>query len=803
MEINNGELINVSNEDIINGEFKFPKGLTKIGMEAFNGCSSLREITIPEGVTEIGYKAFKNCSSLREITIPEGVRSIEIYAFEGCSILEKIYVNKENEIFEGIDGILYKKDKEGSTLLKYPEGKKNLKSYTIPEGVTNIERAAFEGCSSLEEVTISEGVTEIGYEAFKRCSSLEKITISEGVTTIETGAFEGCSSLEKITIPEGVTEMGYSVFEKCNSLREITILKGVTKIGYSAFKRCSSLEKITIPEGVTSIETDSFEECSSLEKITIPEGVTTIERGAFGGCSSLKEISIPSSVKFIGKENFDYNNVIYDNEKKTTIFKNDEKFKKSSKYIPMLYLLHLFETEKTESFFKNTDFRAFNSNIPNLKGLLSKHSEEEQLNFFKFAVCLGCFSKEKILDKNLKETEVTVGQKASALLAKLIKTPQMELGKYQVLFDPLSFKAKANHEFLEFIALENKNYNLELLVRLESECPGIFAKTMTGFNEVEKYRKTLDNDGTTKTVSWEDALKKFYTENKYVSVTEETQDIAETYSTKGLKQEVFDRGVELRKQAQKEGIPSHILGKEIKELSILEQLKQLKQKTAKELGETQEILEDLYSKQFTYEWLDKTNAKNGIIGLYVSCCANITNTFYGKDIAINSIIKKDVQNLVVKDAKGEIISKGTIYVDEEHGYGVFNDFELNEKYREHEDRSDGDCGEYDGDYKDESELTESQKKQRKERDLIFNAFQRGIEAFIEEYNKQHPGNPIKQINVGMGYNKLKRNVKQFEEATELLTVPVEYSFKDVAHQQFILYKREEKKIESQQEEKEK
>ena len=68
-----------------------------------------------------------------------------------------------------------------------------------------------------------------------------------------------------------------------------------------------------------------------------------------------------------------------------------------------------------------------------------------------------------------------------------------------------------------------------------------------------------------------------------------------------------------------------------------------------------------------------------------------------------------------------------------------------------------------------------------------------MDAFIEEYDKQHPGNPIKQINVGMGYNRLKRNVEQFEEATELLTVPAEYSFEDAAKQQFVLYKREEQK----------
>ena len=41
---------------------------------------------------------------------------------------------------------------------------------TIPEGVTEIERWAFDGCTGLTSVTIPEGVTEIGYSAFYGCT---------------------------------------------------------------------------------------------------------------------------------------------------------------------------------------------------------------------------------------------------------------------------------------------------------------------------------------------------------------------------------------------------------------------------------------------------------------------------------------------------------------------------------------------------------------------------------------------------------------------------------------------------------
>ena len=299
----------IINEGIINiGEYAFeecsslesiniPEGVTSIGYHSFQGCNSLESIKIPESVTSIENYAFYECSSLESINIPEGVKSIEsdvFYGcsslesivipesvtsisngtFSGCSSLEGIHVDENNTEYISENGILFNKEK--TEIICYPAGKKDIKEYMIPEGVTSIGSSVFRGCSSLASINIPEGVTSIEDFAFHGCSSLTSINIPETVTGMGIYVFYGCSSLTSIHIPEGVTSIGSRAFEECSSLISITIPESVTSIGQDAFLGCNSLQSIEIPEGVTSIGYHAFEGCNSLESIKIPESVTSI-----------------------------------------------------------------------------------------------------------------------------------------------------------------------------------------------------------------------------------------------------------------------------------------------------------------------------------------------------------------------------------------------------------------------------------------------------------------------------------------------------------------------------------------------
>ena len=202
---------------------------------AFSHCVALENVILSEGLTEIGEDAFSYCA-LRSIAIPASVKTIKPGAFKDCTSLESF------------SGPLATDDGRGLVI----DGKlvgvlqRNLTEFVVPEGVTEIEKYAFQGCSSLKSVVLPESLITIGEGAFWECSRLKSITIPKSVTTIKRLAFLGCSSLKNISLEEGVTVIAERAFDGCESLREISLPDSLTTIGKDLLIRCSSLECIKV-----------------------------------------------------------------------------------------------------------------------------------------------------------------------------------------------------------------------------------------------------------------------------------------------------------------------------------------------------------------------------------------------------------------------------------------------------------------------------------------------------------------------------------------------------------------------------
>ena len=357
-----GLIYNIWNDKAEITRFTAPAG--------FGGDLVIPETLGGKSVATIDNDAFNGCTSLKTVSIPQTVKSIYEPPFPNCTNLTAINVHASNTAYKSVDGVLYTKD--GKTLICCPLAKSG--SVTIPSGTTTIKSDAFDGCSKVTGISIPVSVTAIGYEAFQYCSSLTSISIPAGVTSIGAWAFDSCSNLSGIivdpsntvyrsadgvlyskngadvircpegksgscTISYGATSIKSYAFDGCSKLTAVTIPNSVTVIESSAFGRCSGLAGVIIPGSVTSIDVDSFDGCFNLTMFSveesntvyksidgvlfskdgkllvncpqgksgsyaIPDGVTGIGEYGFGFCTKLKSISIPSSVTSIENSAF-------------------------------------------------------------------------------------------------------------------------------------------------------------------------------------------------------------------------------------------------------------------------------------------------------------------------------------------------------------------------------------------------------------------------------------------------------------------------------------------------------------------
>ncbi|WP_407385897.1 leucine-rich repeat protein [Ruminococcus sp.] len=283
----NGELVT---------ELTIPDSVTRIGSDAFYGCTDLTSATIPDSVTEIGECAFYGCTGLTSVTIPDSVTSIGKSSFYGCT---------------------------------------GLTNVTIPNSVTSIGKSSFYGCTGLTSVTIPDSVTSIGGYAFgyyydrasdttvrisgftiygnygseaqryATNSGLKYVILSgEGSTGDCTWRFDGTTltiagkgnmgnysdrsapwfgaEITEVMIENGVKNVGRYAFANSDKLTSITLPNSVNIIGEGAFSGCVALASVTMSGSVTDIGERAFYDCPSLTSVTIPDSVTNIDTKALG-----------------------------------------------------------------------------------------------------------------------------------------------------------------------------------------------------------------------------------------------------------------------------------------------------------------------------------------------------------------------------------------------------------------------------------------------------------------------------------------------------------------------------------------
>lgn len=142
----------------------------------------------------------------------------------------------------------------------------DIKSVTIVNGVTAVNKYAFQGCKNIVSIELPITLEFIGPWAFSSCTSLTDIDLPGSLTYIGKNAFSNCQYLSSLEIPARVSVIVDGAFSGCKSIENLEILSNQTAIQDSAFYGCTELKTLRIPEGI-SINSNAFDMCENIETV--------------------------------------------------------------------------------------------------------------------------------------------------------------------------------------------------------------------------------------------------------------------------------------------------------------------------------------------------------------------------------------------------------------------------------------------------------------------------------------------------------------------------------------------------------
>lgn len=308
-----------------------PNHETKTIVGDYKGIIVIPETVEGIDVVAIDDYAFKDCKELTEITIPASVTRSGIQAFYGCTSLKKLRLEDSDEEIIFID------EEHPYVTVRYWElaaleevyvGRDYR--YQFKNGESGIPFGEpFSHHSSIKSIVFGDKVTRINEGAFGWIHTLETVSFGAGLVTIESSAFQGSDQLtSSLRFPSSLKYIGEyafygtvvpeviipsSVDEICDYALNISTLKKVVfedgetpvKLGAANFSAAGTpiLEEAYIGRPVESEWPDLFHGNESLKKITIGDKVTSI-CASFCEGASLETLIIGSSVTSIGRSAF-------------------------------------------------------------------------------------------------------------------------------------------------------------------------------------------------------------------------------------------------------------------------------------------------------------------------------------------------------------------------------------------------------------------------------------------------------------------------------------------------------------------
>ena len=181
------------------------------------------------------------------------------------------------------------------------ENRNDITKLILPEGLTELCRAALVNMSNLKEIVLPKTLKKIGFEALA-FTGITSITIPESVTEIGNGAFNG-SQLKSLHIPKNAKLSG-SIIAYSTTIKKITVdsahptyaadgkylySKTGTAVDYAGG---ITDKRIVIPNYILNIMHYCFRYNQHIETVITHKNLEQIYYWTFDGCPNLKEVYV-------------------------------------------------------------------------------------------------------------------------------------------------------------------------------------------------------------------------------------------------------------------------------------------------------------------------------------------------------------------------------------------------------------------------------------------------------------------------------------------------------------------------------
>lgn len=288
---------------------EFPEKLTSIGIYAFSGAISIKDVVLPQSVTALNQYSFYECRSIHTFVLGSKVTTIAQHALNGCFSLTNLVVPasvtevKYRAFFmvPNVAGNATYIDNAGARsvngivedpMVYDPQDKTRLlacsavaKGYVhVPKGVKTISADAFFSCFNITTVDLPNSVEEVKQYAFDECKTIETLVIGSGLR--ETGMYAFSMKGLKTVVCLAVTppDLGMNTFYDTKVKDAILYVPDASVNAYkeaSQWKEFGTIKPISempsgvvIGEGIDQITNDK----SQMTNKVLRDGVVLIEQ---------------------------------------------------------------------------------------------------------------------------------------------------------------------------------------------------------------------------------------------------------------------------------------------------------------------------------------------------------------------------------------------------------------------------------------------------------------------------------------------------------------------------------------------